>query len=777
MLSHFPARARWSLVIVPMMCLVAACGGNDAVKTAAGAPASSADTGAPAAPAPAPAASSTETSAPPPAPAPAPAPVPGQAITQVVVDHLATGDAQNTLLTFGQVFAAGDLPQGRSLSAVRADGTGVPLQLDVKATHPDGSVRHAVLSGVLPPMGDGESRTLSLVPGTTAPGGTPMTAAALIAGGFSAGVDINLGGQVYRASADELLQSGQHTLWLSGPVVTEWLVSAPLKTASGVAHPHLTARFAIRAYAGQNRARVDVTLENNWAFEPGPQNFTYDATVKVGGQSVFSQAALNHFHHARWRKTFWWGGEPQLHLRHDRAYLMATKAIPNYDPTLTVPDTALAAIDSRWTASARQPMGAGIVLPAMPTTGGRPDIGPLPQWSALYVLSMDPRAKKVTLGTGDLAGSWPIHLRDKRTDLPVSLKDFPYMTLLGRAGDTVNPATKKSEAFPACGGVCSTAPYNYQPDSSHQPSLAFLPYVVTGDHFYLEELHFWANYNVVQANPYYRKFEKGLLISDQVRGQAWSLRTLGQAAYITPDQHPLKAYFTEMVGHNIAEYTSLYVNNPPNQLGVIDGTGQYAFRSIVYSTPAGPGTGLAPWQDDFKTWADRYLVDLGFDEARPLAAWKAKFPVGRMMAPGYCWIDGAVYALAVRPSATAPLYTSFAEAYQATMRGTDSSGAAIPLVNSTGAKYLDQPCGSQAQADWRTQQDKDTRTPRYPWVAGEMTGYATSSAGYPSNMQPALAAAVDAGIPQAREAWTRFMSRTPKPDYGGSPQFAIVPRE
>jgi hypothetical protein len=28
-----------------------------------------------------------------------------------------------------------------------------------------------------------------------------------------------------------------------------------------------------------------------------------------------------------------------------------------------------------------------------------------------------------------------------------------------------------------------------------------------------------------------------------------------------------------------------------------------------------------------------------------------------------------------------------------------------------------------------------------------------------------------------REAWRRFMSRSVKPDYGASPQFAIVPRK
>ena len=59
---------------------------------------------------------------------------------------------------------------------------------------------------------------------------------------------------------------------------------------------------------------------------------------------------------------------------------------------------------------------------------------------------------------------------------------------------------------------------------------------------------------------------------------------------------------------------------------------------------------------------------------------------------------------------------------------------------------------------------------------GEMVGYSSSVSGYPSNMQPALAYAVDAGLPNGAAAWTRFMGRSVKPNYGTSAQFAIVPR-
>jgi len=699
-----------------------------------------------------------------------------QTLTDISIQNTAGVEQANAPFSFGQPFAAGELKAGDGLVGVRSDGTRLPLQLDVKATHADGSVRHAVVSGVLPRLASGESQTLALAVAAAPAASALPTPADLLAAGFSANVRVAIGGLPYTASADALLGSGGATAWLQGPVANEWLVSAPLKDAQGNAHPHLTARFAVRWYAGQQRAKVDVIVENDWAYEPAPQNFTYDLQVQVGGSTVFTAEALTHYHHARWRKSFWWGGEPQLHLKHNIGYLVGTRAVPSYDTALVPSEAGLSALAQRWAAAKTGPMAPGLVLPYMPTTGGRPDIGPLPQWAALYLLSMDARAKAVTLGIGDLAGSWPIHYRDKPTGLPVSLDDHAYMTLLGRPGDTVNPKTHLSEAFPACGGVCTTAPYNYSPDSSHQPSLAYLPYLLTGDHFYLEELQFWANFNLLQHNPAYRGFEKGLVRPDQVRGQAWSLRTLGQAAYITPDAHPMKAYFVQRVANNLDWYTATYVTNPPNALGVLDGSGQYAFNAMAYATPAGAQTGVGPWQDDFFTWSVGHLAELGFEAAKPLLAWKAKFPVGRMTAAGYCWVDAPVYALAVRPAVGAARYTSLTEAYQATMRDTDASGAAIPMANSTGARYLDQPCGSQAQADWRTQRDKDTHSPRGPWLAGDMTGYASSASGFPSNMQPALAVAATFGLPDAQTAWDRFIARSVKPDYAAEPQWAVVPR-
>ena len=694
-----------------------------------------------------------------------PTPVGATLTTLQIVDKAAVAQT-NVPLTFGQVFAKGALPASAGLTGLY-NGSQLPVQLNVKAIHADGSVRHAVISAILPQLNAGHTAPLALSAATAAPAAATIEPAQVL-GAFDTVVNLNLGGQVFSASAASLLKAGKYTTWLAGPLATEWLASAPLRTAANVEHPHLAARFAVRRYSN-GTIRVDVTVENNWAYEPDPKNLTYDAEVLVNGQRTYTAAALTHFHHARWRKLFWAGEQPKLHVKHDTAYLIASQAVPNYDQSLTVPAATLATVKSTWDSANTGPMGLAMLTRAMGTTGGRPDIGLHHAWGAMYVLSMDERAKDVTLGLSDLGGSWPIHYRDRDTGQPVSILAYPYARTIRIGADSYNPATKKWEDLPQCSatGQCSVP---YQPDTSHQPSLAYLPYLVTGDAYHLDELLFWANWNLLDKNPGYRAYAKGLIKGDQVRGQAWTLRTLAYAAYITPDGHPLKSYFTQILDNNLESYNSTFAAGATNQLGFIDNTA--TAYAVGYPGPGGASSGVAPWQDDFFTSSVCHILELGFTKAKPLLDWKARFPVGPMMAPGYCWVDAAVYALMVRDNATSPYYTSFAQAYQATMR--TSTGAA--MVNSTGQRYLDQPCASQAQADWRSQVDKDAGVWRNLWIAGEMTGYASAETGYPANLQPALAVAATTGIPHAQAAWTLFSKRSIRPAYGDQPQFAIVPR-
>jgi hypothetical protein len=669
-----------------------------------------------------------------------PAPASGTlaVVTNVRLQNTGTAAQTSVPVTFGQVFAVGHVRTTDVMVGRLEDNTMVALQMDVKARHADGSVRHAIFSAIIPAIGANATRTMSLAKNATATNVVASLPNDLLANGFTASASATIAGVKYAASADQLLKAGAKSTWLAGPVANEWHVSAPLTTVSGVAHPHLTARFAVRYYSAIKKARVDVTIENNWAYQASPQNFKYNAEVIVGGKSVYAKTDLTHLTQARWRKLFWWGGDaPTVDAQLNTPYLIASRAVPNYDQTVRIGETALSGMASRSAGSTSEPMGAGLALPYMPTTGAHEDIGILPGWTTSYVMTMDKRAREAMLITGDGAGSFSMHYRDQNTDRPVSLSNYPYMSLYGRVGDTYNPVAKRTEWFPACGGDCST-PYTF--DISHQPSLAYVPYLVTGDYYYLEEMQFWAMLDTFASNPAYRENIKGLVIPEQLRGQAWALRTLAQAAYITPDNDVLKADLVTLMNNNLDWYNATYSNNASaNKLGIpVHG------YSIAYNND----TAIAPWMDDFFTSAIGHAAELGFEKAKPLLAWKAKFPVGRMTAPGVCWVMGSPYSLTIRDSAAKPVYDTLLQAYSR-----DYGAATMALA-----------CASQAMASaWGAQ-------------VGDMGNISDGYMGYPSNMQPALAYSVDAGIASSKTAWSLFMSRTVKPNYGLGAQFAIVPR-
>ncbi len=660
-------------------------------------------------------------------------------ITDVRLQNTGTAAQTSLPVTFGQVFAVGQVKPADVLVGRLEDNSLVALQMDVKATHADGSVRHAIFSGIIPALAANATRTMSLAKNATVSPSYVALPADLLASGFTASASATIAGVKYSASADQLLKAGAKATWLAGAVANEWHVSAPLTTAAGVAHPHLTARFAIRYYTSVKKARVDVTIENNWAFEPNPQNFKYNAEVIVGGKSVYTNTDLNHLNHARWRKLFWWGGEaPQINTMLNTKYLIDSRAVPNYDQSVTIAPSVLAGMETSFSGNNAVPMAVGLAAGYMPMTGAHEDIGILPGWATSYVLTMDKRARDATLGTGDLAGTWSMHFRDKKTDRPVSLKNYPYMTVIGNYGDTWNPATNLMEAFPGCGGDCTTP---YTQDISHQPSLAYVPYLVSGDYYYLEEMQFWAMYDVFNSNPNYRGNVQGLVISEQLRGQAWALRTLAQAAYITPDADVLKTDLVTMMNNNLDWYNTNYSTNASaNKLGVL-----LNGYSVAYNN----GTATAPWMDDFFTSAIGHAAELGFDKAKPLLAWKAKFPVGRMTAPGLCWLMGAPYALTIRNSPDTPVFDTLLQAY---------------TYDAGNNNYLNLGCNTPAMVAALGRQ------------LGDMSGISEGYMGYPSNMQPALAYSVDSRIASSSTAWTLFMSRTIKPNYGLGAQFAIVPR-
>jgi hypothetical protein len=618
--------------------------------------------------------------------------------------------------TFAMVFAPGAVPAGTSLAATDKSGAPIPLQVDIKAKNRDGSLRHAILT--VPRSG-----TIQLAAGTPAQG-APVALSAL-PGDFDTVVTLDFGDRKLSASAREMLR-GKPETWLSGPLVSEWWIAGPFRDASGKSDPHLSARFGLRSYGAGRPLRIEVDVENTWTWAANPKSYRYNVQIDAHGKTVYTRANVVQQAHTRWRQTFWWDAPADVTARYDIADFKAARAIPNYASR----DADLGPLNHTFAGKLRGPMQTGIIYPAMPVTGQRPDIGPLPGWTVAWLLSMDSRMADIMLNAGDLGGSYPSHYRNEKTGRPATSEEFPkistHYNFVGR-GDGNLP-------LPDLAGL----PKPFTAEAAHEPSLAFVPYLVTGERYYLEELQFWSQWNAWGTAPEYHGYAKGLIGWDQIRGQGWSLRTLAQAAWATPDGDPLKAVLARQMKANADWYDSTYANNP--QANVF----HVALRA------SDNADSVAPWMDDYLTWAAQYAVQLGFDEFRAFARWKAVAPVQRMINPDYCYIMASKYYMKVmdRPH---HFISNWADAYVANLPKDAREG---PHVS----------CGSDEMA-------RLFKLKR----AGEMMGDSNSPGGYPAQMQPALAAAVDAGVPGARQAWDKYKNRPVQPRSGIEAKWDILP--
>jgi len=290
-----------------------------------------------------------------------------------------------------------------------------------------------------------------------------------------------------------------------------------------------------------------------------------------------------------------------------------------------------------------------------------------------------------------------------------------------------------------------------------------VPYMVTGDYYYMSELAFAASHNNLWSNPVYRGLSEGLIDGGhaQTRGKAWTLRDMANAAWLLPDHYPLKAEFKASVENSLADWNKKYTNNPAaNPLAMMNSGATYP---IVDAQKRRTGEkGMAPWMHNFLTWSAGHAAELGFDGAAEFRNWLAQFEIGLMTdwqanpTHGYCWLKAAVYTLIVK-DANGNWLPNYQAAYAATFPSLVGMVCNSPEMIAAISKSENQ-----------------------PWKAGQLSGYAYSATGFPSNLQIGLAAAADSPLPKAKEAWDLFDSRSVKPTgataYNNYPNFAVIPR-
>src|SRR3954451_24240321 len=396
------------------------------------------------------------------------------------VARVATVDLTPGWATFGQA-----LPQGAATGALQVGS--LATQTDVKNTWPDGSIRFAIVT----------------VKATTA-GSLPIVPSAPSAGSFTptlpaATVVLTIAGVAYTA---ELPATPSGDRWLSGPLVYEGrAIVAPASSAAGGAHPFLRVIFDTRVYA-DGGSRVDVTIENVLD-RVDAATITYDVAITVNGAPVFTQAAVQHFYLTRWRKTFPIEGTTFASIRPEVAAFTRANAVPSYLPSvitnvISTPNGANFGI-----------LQSGALDPIMSDHSGRAELAPLPDWTARYLVHKDPNQRAFVLANGDLSGSWPIHMREAESGAHTGIGTERYESIDQRPNLWLDERAQAASWDYIKGTPLPMREYGTDipgpgqspllPDNAHQPSLAYTPYLLTGDRYYAEEMAFWANYGMVRT--------------------------------------------------------------------------------------------------------------------------------------------------------------------------------------------------------------------------------------------------------------------------------------
>ncbi len=549
------------------------------------------------------------------------APIAGESdIVGFTVENTGTTPRPAHVQTFGQVFIAGDVPADTQLMARIGDRL-YPVQMDVKATHDDGSVRHAILSVEVPDIGPGEQLDVMLTPAvapqdTTTP--TPGDAAsALLDSGYDFKAELSFpDGTAASVGAADLLReavaSGDLQSWINGPLSNEFTVSARIGD-------QLELRFDIRANA-DGSVRTDVSVHNDYAYNGTPKTITYDIAFSEGGQTVFSQTGLDHYARANWHKQFYSGGEKPLHIVRDVDYMEESGAIPGLDTSIEVGQGRLDFDAQRLADADTGPLEPALNHTYMPGVGqlAGDNVGLISAFQARYLLSQDERAEEIMLANADASGGIPWHLRDADTGMTTTIADHPGMRLFpGQDGKGEDAFGERYNPRPDSG---------WTPDTAHQPALNYLPYLLTGDQYYLNELQAQAVFNVASLNVNSRGYDQGIVLeNDQVRGQAWTMRTLSDTAFITPDDNPLKNYFSDLFDRNMKAYVQHYVTE-----GAMDSAGDV--EGYIFNVANRHPGAISPWQDDYFTMAIAQAALRGNEDAGTLLDWKTGFTAGRFLA-------------------------------------------------------------------------------------------------------------------------------------------------
>lgn len=603
------------------------------------------------------------------------------------------------MITVGAVFAKGALTPEEGAVAI-FNGERAPAQVDIKALHDDGTVRHAALTFAPPALKPGAAALIAIE--RADPSNAPaLDALAAIRDAY----DFPLAMVFHYEDGDEsasvnardllvsALETGAAQAWLSGPLAAEYRVEWRPREQLGVI-------FDIRVLA-DGTVRTSVVFDNSLSFSPGYRHHLYDVAIGARDAPFFLAESVSHHRSSRWRRVFWSSGAKRAFAAQATDDLIAANAILPLDPSLGV-DAATIAEDDAALADL-PPLDPAQITQYFPETGGRPDIGPYAGWTAHFLVAQTEPAARVMFAAAEAGAAVPWHFTDDATGAPVSIETRPKFWADDRGLESQYGRDRPHE------DVFSSPDGGWTPDHSHKPDLFFIPYLLTADRFYADELAMQAAYAVFGRWPDLREGGVKAIDVEQVRASAWSLRDLSNAAFILPARHPSKAYLERVLAHNLRLMREKYVDRGEmRKAGALEGY----FQEYIYGDPER----ISPWQNDYVAISLWLAARRGNADAATIMRWTENFAAGRYLDPAF-------------PSA-------YASAYRFPAKDADTEA---PV------------------ADWA---ELAARIRANPGDAPDLAGYPGLSYSYAASGEAALAAlASQSGSPEALEGLAAALER------------------
>ena len=511
-------------------------------------------------------------------------PVQSSSIADTVRISESSGRAQvNRPVTIPRAFSEGEIPN----FALASIGEHPLLtQCDEKSRWPDGSLRYAIVSFVIPNLPAKASVVVTFSNQASGNNGGSATRDDLLGPSFDFDAVTEMtSNSTQRISAREMLNKGAYRYWLQGPVVTALIIEdrTPDRTfdtdfgdGTKALHPIFEAWF----YPGTKKVEVGYTVENVWASSDASRSMrdiSYGLALRSGAATPkikFSQPSFTHIGRTRWHKRYWVGDPPaSIHVDHNFSHWTSTGVIPNWDTSIRVTSALISSrtgVDSATDRIEGTAKGIGSYEKDLIQGGASDWIGLAPLWDILYWYSMDDRLLRTSLGNADLAGRIPWNFREADTRAG-SGHFFDTAGKVDTFGRVISVNARKRVTLSDLSMNCEpkigpdqirTGPMNdegWATSRDHLPDVAYIPFLISGEYYYLESLQLQAAFIVAwkqgcAQESYNRQADEGFLHDSQLRGDAWSFRTLAYAAFASPDGTPEKAYFEDKLLNNIAEW-------------------------------------------------------------------------------------------------------------------------------------------------------------------------------------------------------------------------------